>query len=400
MTLLLRYLLREHLRIFGLSLVGLTSIYLIVDFVEKVRKFVSYQADLRHVFWYFALKLPSILFQITPLAILMSSLLTLAILSRHNEITAMRSSGVSLYRVVIPFLAVAQAMSLLMLWANDAVIPGANQQAELVREMKIERRTPRAFFKGNEIWVRLGNHTLMRGDLVEFDTAGPVSVAKMISDSFVKTGKTVAGWLGAGAQENLPIFPFKLRGISLYRLNQDFSTQDVLIAKEILNEDGQWLLLSGMSRTLDADQSVKTTPFDRLPITLNQKPEDFRRMIGVSSEEMSLRDLSGYVERLHEDGYNPARYATDLFGRIAFPFVCVIMALIGISMSLMESGIRGKGLVKGVGYSLLIGFLYWATHSVALAFGRSGVLPPLLAGWSANILFLSFAGYLFLHVRQ
>ena len=400
MTLLLRYLLREHLRIFGLSLVGLTSIYLIVDFVEKVRKFVSYQADLRHVFWYFALKLPSILFQITPLAILMSSLLTLAILSRHNEITAMRSSGVSLYRVVIPFLAVAQAMSLLMLWANDAVIPGANQQAELVREMKIERRTPRAFFKGNEIWVRLGNQTLMRGDLAEVDTAGPVSVAKMISDSFVKTAKTVAGWLGAGAQENTPIFPLKLRGISLYRLNQDFSIQEVLIAKEILNEDGQWLLLSGMSRTLDADQSVKTTPFDRLPITLNQKPEDFRRMIGVSSEEMSLRDLSGYVERLHEDGYNPARYATDLFGRIAFPFVCVIMALIGISMSLMESGIRGKGLVKGVGYSLLIGFLYWATHSVALAFGRSGVLPPLLAGWSANVLFLSFAAYLFLHVRQ
>ena len=400
MTLLLRYLLREHLRMLGLALIGLTSIYLIVDFVEKVRKFVSYHAELRHVFWYFALKLPSILFQITPLAILMSSLLTLAILSRHHEITALRSSGVSLYRVVLPFLAVAQAMSLLMLWANDAVIPGANQQAELVREMNIERRTPRAFFKGNEIWVRLGNQTLMRGDLAEVDSAGPVSVIKMISDSFVKTGKTVRGWLGADLQENTPIFPLKLRGISLYRLNQDFSIQEVLIAKEILNDGGQWLLLSGMSRTLDSDQSVKTTTFDRLPITLNQKPEDFRRMIGASSEGMSLRDLSAYVDRLREDGYNPARYATDLFGRIAFPFVCIIMALIGISMSLMETGIRGKGLVKGVGYSLLVGFLYWATHSVALALGRSGVLPPLLAGWSANILFLSFAGYLFLHVRQ
>ena len=228
----------------------------------------------------------------------------------------------------------------------------------------------------------------------------PVSITKMISDSIANIGKVVRGWLGAGIPEITPAFPFKLKGISLYRLNPDFSIQEVLIAEEMRNEGGQWLLVSGMSRTLGADESVKSTPFDRLPVTLNQKPEDFRRMLGVSSEGLSLHDLSAYVDRLGKDGYNSARYATDLFGRIAFPFVCVIMALIGTSMSLMETGVRGKGLVKGVGYSLLIGFLYWATHSVALALGRSGVLPPLLAGWSPNILFLSFAGYLFLHVRQ
>ena len=337
-------------------------IYLVIDFAEKIPKFLTHRAELRHVFWYFALKLPSILFQITPLAILMSSLLTLAILSRNNEITAMRSAGISLYRVLIPFLAVAQVVSFLLLWANDTVIPEANQQAEIVREVQIERQSPRAFFKGNEIWVRLGNHTLMRGDLADD-------------------------------------FPVKIHGISLYRLNSDFSIHEVLIAKEILNEDGQWVLVSGMRRTLDTGQNVATT-FDRLPITLNQKPEDFRRMLRVSSEALSLRDLSAYVDRLREDGYNPSRYATDLFGRTAFPFVCVIMALIGTSLSLMHTGVRGAGLVKGVGYSLLIGFGYWAMHSVGLAFGRSGVLPPILAGWAANLMFLSFAGYLFLRVRQ
>jgi lipopolysaccharide export system permease protein len=400
MTLLVRYLLREHLRIFGLCLVGLTSIYLIVDFVEKIRKFVSYQAELRYVLWYFVLKLPSILFQITPLAILMSSLLSLAILSRHNEITAMRSSGISLYRVAIPFLVVAQAVSLLMLWANDAFIPGANQQAELVRELQIERHGPRAFFQGNEIWVRLGNQTLMRGDLAE-DSSPTVHPATTLSAWPCLIAQIMPA---ASAYLNcLPSsspFPLKLHGISLYRLNPDFSIHDVLIAQELLNEDGQWLLVSGMSRTVGSDQTVKTKAFDRLPIALNQKPEDFRRMIRVSSEALSLRDLSAYVNRLREDGYNPARYATDLFGRTAFPFVCVIMALIGTSMSLMESGVRGTGLVKGVGYSLLIGFSYWAMHSVALAFGRSSVVPPLLAGWSANLLFLSLAGYVFLRVRQ
>jgi lipopolysaccharide export system permease protein len=356
-------------------------IYLVIDFAEKIPKFLMYHAELRHIFWYFTLKLPSILFQITPLAILMSSLLTLAILSRHNEITAMRSAGVSLYRVLIPFLAVAQVVSLLLLWANDAVIPGTNQHAELVREMQIERRSPRAFFQGNEIWVRLGNQTLMRGDLVEEPTTINLRSFNLFQD-----------------KTDTPS-PLKIYGISLYRLNSDFSIREVLMAREILNEGGQWILVSGMRRVLDSDQSVTTT-FERLPIGLNQKPEDFRRMLRVSSEALSLRELSAYVERLHQDGYNPSRYATDLFGRTAFPFVCVIMALIGTSLSLMHTGVRGSGLVKGVGYSLLIGFSYWAMHSVGLAFGRSGVLPPLLAGWAANLMFLSFAGYLFLRVRQ
>lgn len=363
MTLLMTYLLREHLRVFATCLGGLAVVYLVVDFVEKIRKFVGYQAELRHILWYFVLKCPGILFQITPLAVLMSTLLTVSILSRNNEITAMRSSGISLYWVSIPFLVIAQALSLLMLWASDAVIPGANQQAEALREIKIEKRNPRAVFQANEIWVRLGNQTLMRGDLPD---------------------------------DNAP----RIYGVSLYRLEQDFTIRELVSARELLYENEGWVLVSGISRTFQGDQGVRSQSFDRLPVQLNQKPEDFRHTVRIDSDALSLRELAAYVERLRQDGYNPARYATDLFGRTAFPFVCLIMALIGLTMSLMETGSRGTGLVRGVGYSLLVGFLYWSAHSVALALGRSNVVPPLLAGWTANILFLCFAGYLFLRVRQ
>jgi lipopolysaccharide export system permease protein len=339
------------------------AVYLVVDFVEKIRRFVSYQADLQHILLYFVLKCPGILFQIMPLAVLMSTLLTLTILVRHNEITAMRSSGISLYWVSVPFLVVAQVLSLLMLWASDAVIPNANQQAEALREIRIEGRNPRAVFQGSEIWVRLGDQTLMKGDLPD---------------------------------DNAP----RIYGISLYHLGQDFGIRELVFAKELRYENEGWVLVSGVSRTFQSDHVVRSQPFDRLPVQLNQKPEDFRRTVRIDSDALSLRELAAYVERLRQDGYNPARYATDLFGRTAFPFVCLIMALIGITMSLTGAGTRGTGLVKGVGYSLLVGFLYWATHSVALAFGRSDVVPPLLAGWTANILFLSFAGYLFLRVRQ
>jgi lipopolysaccharide export system permease protein len=243
------------------------------------------------------------------------------------------------------------------------VIPSANQQAEALRETRIEGRNPRAVFQGSEIWVRLGDQTLMKGDLPD---------------------------------DNAP----RIYGVSLYRLGEDFSVKELVFAKELRYENEGWVLVSGVSRTFQSDLAVRSLSFDRLPVQLNQKPEDFRLTVRIDSDALSLKELAAYVERLRQDGYSPARYATDLFGRTAFPFVCLIMALIGITMSLTETGTRGTGLVKGVGYSLLVGFLYWATHSVALAFGRSGVVPPLLAGWTANILFLSFAGYLFLKVRQ
>lgn len=363
MTTLMRYILREHLRMLMLCVSGLAAVYFIVDFVEKVRRFVNYQPDIRHILWYFVLKLPSILFQITPLAVLMATLLSLVVLSRNNEITAMRSSGISLYWVAIPFLGVAQVVSLFMLWSSDVIIPAANQQAEVLREVRIEGRSKQAFFQDNEIWVRLEDQTLMKGDLA--DDASP-----------------------------------RLFGVSLYRLGSDFSIRELLHAKELVYQNGRWVLNKGTRLSFTADRTVQSQAFETLPINLNQKPDDFRLAVRVNSDALSLRELASYVERLRQDGYNPARYATDLFGRTAFPFVCLIMALIGISLSLMETGVRGAGLVKGVGYSLLIGFLYWATHSVALALGRSDVVPPLLAGWTANISFLAFGGYLFLHVRQ
>src|SRR5436309_484140 len=211
MTLLMSYLLREHLRVFATCLGGLAVVYLVVDFVEKVRKFVGYQAELRHILWYFVLKCPGILFQITPLAVLMSTLLTASILSRNNKLTALRSSGINLYWVSIPFLVIAQALSLLMLWANDAGIPGANQQAETLREIKIEKHNPRAVFQANEIWVRLGDQTLMRGDLPD---------------------------------DNAP----RIYGVNLYRLEQDFTIRELVSARELLYENAGWVLVDPLGR--------------------------------------------------------------------------------------------------------------------------------------------------------
>ena len=85
---------------------------------------------------------------------------------------------------------------------------------------------------------------------------------------------------------------------------------------------------------------------------------------------------------LFQNGSQFTRLLTDYYGRLAFPFVTIIMVLVGIALSLRRSGTRGGSMAIGIGQAFIVGFCYWATHSIAIAFGRGGALPPCWpAGW-------------------
>ncbi|MCP9451030.1 MAG: LptF/LptG family permease, partial [Nitrospira sp.] len=104
MTILFRYVLREHVKIFLMCFSGLLTIYMVIDFFEKVRRFLRYDSGVAPLLVYFALKIPAVSFQVAPFAVLVATLLTIGLLSRSNEITALRSCGVSLLRMTSPFL--------------------------------------------------------------------------------------------------------------------------------------------------------------------------------------------------------------------------------------------------------------------------------------------------------
>ncbi|HEY7533255.1 MAG TPA: LptF/LptG family permease, partial [Nitrospiraceae bacterium] len=123
MTILFRYLLREYVKIFTMCFSGLMTIYLVIDFFEKVRKFLRYDASALDVLTYFALKMPGISYQIAPLAVLMATLLTIGVLSRSHEITAMRSCGISLYWIASPFLFFGLVLGVVLLLFTSTVIP-------------------------------------------------------------------------------------------------------------------------------------------------------------------------------------------------------------------------------------------------------------------------------------
>jgi lipopolysaccharide export system permease protein len=362
MTILFRYLLREYAKIFFMCFSGLMTIYLVIDFFEKVRSFLNHDARWLDILMYFVLKIPAISFQIIPLAVLMATLLTLGLLSRNNEITALRSSGISLLWITSPFLAFAVITTLVLLLFSSTVIPLASNRAEEIRVIDIEKKPPSAVLKLAQPWARIDADTLLH------------------VTSLARGGDTLAA-------------------VQVFHFDRAFHLTDMTEAAEARYAEGIWTLHKGFHRRFNRDGTVTFIEFDQKPIDLALIPSDFTSGLAGDSESMTFRDIRGSWGRLYQHGSQFTRLLTDYYGRIAFPFVTIIMVLVGIALSLRRSGVRGGSMAIGIGQALLVGFLYWATHSIAIAFGRGGALPPMVAGWLTNVLFMSYGLYLMLKVK-
>lgn len=362
MPILFRYLLREYGKIFTMCFSGLMTIYLVIDFFEKVRRFLRYDANWLDVLTYFLLKTPAISFQIAPLAILMATLLTFGLLSRGHEITAMRSCGISLPWITAPFIIFAAGISLVLLLFSSTVIPLAASKSEEIRTTRIEKKPPAAAIKLQQPWARVGAGDLMQVTSVSVDGE-------------------------------------RLSGVRLFQFDRHFQLVEITEADEARYIDSTWTLYQGRHRRFSPEGAVSVTDFDRQAIALRLIPADFTVWLAGDSEMMTFHDIRGYARRRYQQGSQTARLKTDYYSRIAFPFVTVIMVLVGIALSLRRSGTRGGSMAMGIGQALAVGFCYWTTHSIAIALGRGGVLTPLIAGWMANMLFLSFGLYLMLKVR-
>ncbi len=363
MTILFRYILFEYMKIFGICFSGLVTIYVVIDFFEKVRRFLRFESGILPILTYFALKIPSISFQVAPFAILVATLLTIGLLSRSNEITAMRSCGISLLWMTSPFLLFSTGVAVILFLFSSTVIPLASEKAEEVRVVQIEQRPAPVTVKAVQPWARISADGLM--EVNEIDAAGTV-----------------------------------LRGVRIFYFRPPFKLDRITEAAEVRYTPQGWVLLNGNHRRFHSDDTVELALFTEQTINIPLIPDDFSSSLVGNSETMTFREIRNYLARFQHEGFSFARLLTDYYGRVAFPLVTVVMMLVGIALSLRRSGVRGGSMAMGIGQAFIVGFCYWTTHSVAIALGRGGALAPMLAGWMANALFLSFGLYLLLKVRH
>ena len=129
---------------------------------------------------------------------------------------------------------------------------------------------------------------------------------------------------------------------------------------------------------------------------LDLLPDDLKRVI-KKSEEMNFKELYFYIKNIESEGYDATSYKVDLYAKIAFPFVCIIMCLLATGIAVKIK--KGRTLSICIIYGIGIIFLYWILYSFCLSLGYGGILPPIIASWMANIIFICFGGVTLLNAE-
>lgn len=355
-----RYLLREFLKIFGLSLSTLILIYTIVLFFQKIDLFIMHQAPFSLIFLYLLFKIPEIVFQWTlPYGILLSTLLTLGILSRHNELTAMKAGGVSLYRILLPLFLIALLMSFCSFLGNEYLVPLANQKTRYLVSVRVRKQEPASFFKNYKIWYR--------------------SDQRIFNIQLLDPKEKV------------------LKGVTLYQFDEQFRCIERVDAREVKWVDGKWKFFNGAIREFGEDGTIRLIPFTEKEYSLLEDWDSFQT-IERQSKEMSYTDLQNYIQKIKLSGYDPTRYLVDLHAKLSYPFLNLVMVLIGIPFALRT--VRSGGITLNIGMSVMIGFAYGIIFYAFISFGKSGILPPLLSAWIPTLLFGSGGLFALMSLRQ
>ena len=356
------YVLGKFARNFLLCMFTVLTIYLTIDFFEKLRKFLKYDADLSLILSFFIYRIPDITFLLAPLGTLMASILTIAALNRTQEITAMRSCGLSFYQIAVPFFAFGLFVSAICFSLTAVFTPLGNVRAEYVESVLIKHKPEALLSAPNRLWLRVGPAQLLRIDSVKPD------------------GRY-------------------LTGVHHYTLSEPFRLSEIVESNHGSFLNGKWKMENVVQHQIMDDGRVTVTEQAHGTLALSLMPEDFQNWLSQNSKNMTLYQLKDHIERLTRDGHNSQRYLADYWARVAYSVVPLVMTLLGVSISLRGSGLRSVGAAKGVGQTLAIGFLFWAAHSIGLVLGQNGAVLPIVGSWIATVMFLLIGVNLFLKLR-
>jgi lipopolysaccharide export system permease protein len=359
MSTLQRYVQREFLKIFLMCFSGLLSTYFLVEFFQNIDLFLNYTSPLRYKMLFFLLKMPQFIYHVTPVAVLVSVLVTLSILNRNRELIAVKSSGIMLYHICYPLVMWGLIISALVFINNEFVVPHTTRQKEFIKNVRIKGRPVRSVFRQNRIWYYGENNTIFSIQLL---------------DPAERT----------------------LEGVTIVRFDPSHSRPiERIDAKRAAHVDGAWKLRDGTVRTFDEDGTVKTVSFRKKKFETPETPGDLSQY-RENPDTMNFPSLASYVEKLERSGFSPTRYVVDLYAKTSIPMISLIVAILAIPFAFRAS--PSGGIVASLGMSLALGFGYWIVVSIGVSLGHAGKAPPILASWGPNIFFLAVGIYLWLHM--
>jgi len=307
---------------------------------------------------YFRELIPLMVYQLAPLATLVATLVTLAVMAKNNEVIAFKASGISLYRLVLPLALAGCLIAGGMFLLDDTFLPYANQRQDALRN-QIKGRPAQTYFQPAHQWIYGENSKIYNYELFDPD-------------------RNLFGGLSV----------FELDPVTFQMRRRVFATRATWEPSE-----NTWVLTGGWIRDFDGRRVTRYQPFkvESLP-EISEPPSYFRREVR-QSYQMNWRQLGEYIVSLHAAGFDTARLSVQWQKKFAFPLIAAIIVCLAAPFGFL---VGTRGAIGGLAVAIGIAIIYWATAALFEAMGSVGQLPPILAGWAPDAIFGFLAVYFFL----
>ena len=357
------YVIREFLKTFALVLVAFVMLMLLFTFFELLGDIIRNRSPFITVGAYLANLTPSMIYSIAPLGVLIAVLVVFGGLNRSNELTAMKATGISVYRIVVPILAIASILAIALFVFDESYVPQANRRQEALRSI-IKGRPAQTYERPEQKWI--------------FGIEKPGAPNHIFYYQFFDPDKD--------SFANISVFEFQPRSFKLSRR---------LFASSAHWEPGlhTWVFEHGWQRQFAGDEIKSYSNFQVATLDqLHEPPQYFKKETRQSSE-MSFAELNRYIAGLRESGFDTMRLRVQLNHKLAYPLITLVMAVLAVPFAL---SMGRSGSLAGIAIAIAVAIVYWVVDGTFEAMGDVNMLPALLAAWSPDLLFGLAGTYLLL----
>jgi lipopolysaccharide export system permease protein len=362
MKLIDKYIFRQFMVPLVYCLLTFSMLFVIVDLFEHLSDFIDARTPLLQVIRYYVYVMPSLLIYIAPISLLLGLLYSLWQLSKHNELTALRASGISFYRITVPIMLVGIIFSLSVSILQETVAPRLTYWAwQFINQQK----------KGGDISMRYA------------------------SDLPYKNEDQRRIWI----IRRFDLASHDMQGVKVVQQRADGSDLEVIRAEEAKYFDGKWWLFNVNIQKYDFYNNPIGAPTHeplRQMAEWDEAPDDFMHEI-TSMEFLSARDLWRFLEaRKNLSEKRRAQILVDMHARLAMPWTCFVVTIFGIPFGVRTAR---KGALVGVISALLTFFFFYFLMTFGQWLGKNQLVDPAASAWMPNVFFFLAGLFLMLRTR-
>jgi LPS export ABC transporter permease LptF/LPS export ABC transporter permease LptG len=358
------YIVSSFLFYFALLLASFVFMTHVYTFFELLGDVFKNHVAMSKMLTYLFFLTPELVYESTPVSVLVAVLVTFGIMAKHNEVIAFKATGVSLYRLAAPVLAASLLLSAgLFSLDYSGVLPEANRRQDALRD-EIKGRAPRTYLRPDRKWIY-----------------GQGSPARIYYYKYFDTH--------ASAMDGVNVYEFDMQP---FRLKRHISAQRARWEPAT----GTWIFVNGWSREMKTrvesmGQVFQATTFPEL----TEPPGYFLKEV-IQDKQMNFTQLGAYIRELRQSGFDTVHLRVQLAKKFSVPLFAFIMALISVPFAFLTGS---RGAMAGVGVSLGVAVAYWSLGQLFEQLGNVNQLPPEVAAWAPDALFAVAALYLLTRLR-